>query len=429
MRDPSSSVGKPTGSSVRTVPSVLVLGLFVVALMGQFTLDRIGVERFGDLDPRLVAFPVLTAAVLLWRFQPDHRDYRHSWPQATSWAIVLIGYLALTAFWALPDARVADSLADLAYLGVLVALAAVVSAPDPARARRLVLVLMFLAALAYAAAGLVIGDTTVQGRTTAFAGGPNVYARVVLLGVVAAAALTVLYRRRWFLLGVPFLAAAALLPASRGAVLAGLLTLLLFGVLTWRRWTARGAGVAVLLVAGTVLVASTLVPAAAATVARTRFIQQLLEERQLSGRPELFAESWAIFLDRPLIGAGLDGFHVLYGDSVDLGYPHNLVLELAVTGGVLAVLLLALFVAALVRDTQLLRPLTTDQLAMLISAGFVGAASLFSGGIYDTRFFWVFVTLAVNYPAVREASQSTVLARRAERRPSRSAVAGVGGPR
>jgi O-antigen ligase len=176
-----------------------------------------------------------------------------------------------------------------------------------------------------------------------------------------------------------------------------------------------------LLAAGTVLVARTLVPPAAAEVARTRFVE-LFEERVLSGRPELFAQAWSIFLEDPLLGAGVDGFYVLYGASVNLQYPHNLVLELAVTGGVIAVVLFLLFLAALVRDTRRQRPLTVDQFAMLISAGFVGAASLFSGGIYDTRFFWVFVALAVNHPAVRAGAGSG----RADDRAPSELVSGVG---
>ncbi len=421
MAGPTADVGPPGATTTARLSLLLVVGLFTVALLGQFTFDRIGVERFGDLDPRLVVFPVLAAAVLLWRFQPDLRDYRHPWPQSTLLAVALTGFLALSAFWAQPDARVGESLADLAFLGLLIVLATMISAPDPARARRLVLILMLLAAIAYTAAGLIVGDTNVQGRATAFAGGPNVYARVVLLGVVAAAALAVIYRRGWLLLGVPFLAAAALLPASRGAVLAGLLTVLLFGVLTWRRWTVRGVGVSVLLAAGTVLVARTLVPPAAAEVARTRFVE-LFEERLLSGRPELFSQAWSIFLDDPLLGVGVDGFFVLYGASANLQYPHNLVLELAVTGGVTAVVLFLLFLATLVRDTRLLRPLTVDQFAMLISAGFVGAASLVSGGIYDTRFFWVFVALAVNPPAARARASSG----RADDRTPSALVSGVG---
>ncbi len=381
--------------------AVLVLGLFGVALMGQFTLDRLDIEQFGELDLRLVAFPALVAAVGLWRFQPGHRDYRHVWPPTSLWAIAMVAYLALTAFWAPHQARISESLTDLAYLGLLIVVATVVSAPDPARARRLTLAAMYIAAVVYALAGLLIGETDAQGRTTAFAGGPNVYTRVILLGVVAAIALTALYGRRLFLLAIPLLASAALLPASRGAIVAALATMVVFGALTWGGWSPRAIGLAVLVTAGTLVVTWSLLPSAAVGVVRQRFVDQVFQRNELSGRPELISQALTIFLDDPLIGAGLDSYFVRFGFGVGLEYPHNLVLDLAATGGVVALAIFGMFVVALVRDSRPLQGMTADQLAMLLAACYLGAASMFSGEFYDSRFFWVFAVLAVNYPAVR----------------------------
>ncbi len=383
------------------MPAFGVLGLFGVALMGQFTLDRLDIEQFGELDLRFVAFPALVAAVLLWRFQPGHRDYRHVWPPTSLWAIAMVAYLALTAFWAPHEARISESVTDLAFLGLLIVVATVVSAPDPARARRLTLAAMYLAAVVYALAGVLIGETDGQGRTTAFAGGPNVYTRVVLLGVVAAIALTALYGRRLFLLAIPLLASAALLPASRGAIVAALATVVVFGAVTWGHWSRRAIGLAVLVTAGTLVVTWSLLPPAALDVVRRRFVDQVFQRTELSGRPELISQALTMFVDDPLIGAGLDSYFVRFGLGVGLEYPHNLVLDLAATGGVVALAIFGMFVVALVRDCRPLRPMTADQLAMLLSACYLGAASMFSGEFYDSRFFWVFAVLAVNYPAAR----------------------------
>ncbi|MGH4010507.1 MAG: O-antigen ligase family protein [Pseudonocardiaceae bacterium] len=411
------------------MPAVLVLGLFGVALMGQFTLNRFDIEQFGELDLRLVAFPALIAAVGLWRFQPGHRDYRHLWPPTSLWAIAMVGYLALTAFWAPHEARISETLTDLAFLGLLIVVATVVSAPDPARARRLTLAVMYLAAIVYALAGALIGETDGQGRTTAFGGGPNVYTRVILLGVVAAIALTALYGRRLFLLAIPLLASAALLPASRGAVVAALVTVVVFGALTWGRWSLRGIGLAVLVTAGTLVVTWSLLPPAAVDVVRQRFVDQVFQRNELSGRPELISQALAIFVDDPLIGAGLDSYFVRFGLGVGLEYPHNLVLDLAATGGVVALAIFGMFVVALVGDCPPVRRMTADQLAMLLSACYLGAASLFSGEFYDSRFFWVFAVLAVNYPAVRCRSGSEVpLSRlaRGQPLPSHAGTVGMG---
>ncbi|MGQ0719722.1 MAG: O-antigen ligase family protein [Pseudonocardiales bacterium] len=399
------------------MPAVLVLGLFGVALMGQFTLDRLDIEQFGELDLRLVAFPALVAAVGLWRFQPGHRDYRHVWPPASLWAIATVGYLALTAFWAPYEARISETLTDLVFLGLLIVVATVVSAPDPARARRLTLAAMYIVAVVYALAGVLIGETDAQGRTTAFAGGPNVYTRVILLGVVAAIALTALYGQRLFLVAIPLLASAALLPASRGAIVAALATVVLFGALTWGRWSFRAVGLAVLVTAGTLIVTWNLLPSSAVAVVRYRFVDQVFERNELSGRPELISQALTIFVDDPLIGAGLDSYFVRFGLGAGLEYPHNLVLDLAATGGVAALAIFGMFVVALVRDCRPVRRMTADQLAMLLSACYLGAASMFSGEFYDSRFFWVFAVLAVNYPAVRYRSSKEAPRSRLARRP------------
>jgi O-antigen ligase len=390
------------------MPAVLVLGMFGVALMGQFTLDRLDIEQFGELDLRLVAFPALIAAVGLWRFQPGHRDYRHVWPRTSLWAIAMVAYLALTAFWAPHEARISETLTDLAFLGLLIVVATVVSAPDPARARRLTLAAMYIAAVVYALTSVLIGETDAQGRTTAFAGGPNVYTRVILLGVVAAIALTALYGRPLFLLAIPLLVPAALLAASRGAVIAAVATVVVSGAVTWGRWSRRAIGLAVLVTAGTLVVAWSLLTSAAAGVVRQRFVDQVFQRGQLSGRPELISQALTIFVDDPLIGAGLDSYFVRFGLGAGLEYPHNLVLDLAATGGVAALAIFGMFVVALVRDSRPLSTMTADQLAMLLSACYLGAASMFSGEFYDSRFFWVFAVLAVNYSAVRCRSNSAV---------------------
>jgi O-antigen ligase len=292
-------------------------------------------------------------------------------------------------------------LTDLAFLGLLIVVATVVSAPDPARARRLILAAMYLAAVVYALAGVLIGETDVQGRTTAFTGGPNVYTRVILLGVVATIALTALYGQPLFLLAIPLLASAALLPASRGAIVAALATVVVFGALTWGRWSRRAIGHAVLVTAGTLVVTWSLLPSSTIDVVRLRFFDQIFQQNELSGRPELIYQALTIFIDNPLIGAGLDSYFVRFGLGLGLPYPHNLVLDLAATGGAVALAFFGMFVVALVRDSRPLATMTADQLAMLLSACYLGAASMFSGDFYDSRFFWVFAVLAVNYSAVR----------------------------
>lgn len=386
-----------TWRSARRVPVSLVLATFVVAMMGRFTLDRLGLDRYAALDLRLIVAPVLIVVALLWRFRPDALPQRHPWVPPIQWATCLFAYLALTAFWAPHLSQVGERLIDLAVLATLVIVIVSVSAPDPRKAGRVVLLAVFASGLLYAAAGLLIGDTDAQGRTVAFGGGPNVYVRVVLLGILAAVALTVVYRRVVFLLPIPVLAGAALLAGSRGGLLAALATAVVFVVFFFRRLTWRSlAGTLVIIAAGVVAV-PTLMPEASAAVLEERFaVGQLVAQDEYSGRPDLFAQALHIFYSQPLIGGGLDSFYAHFGISQDLGYPHNLILEVAATGGLIGLALLAGFTVSVLWSAHSQARLSPEQIALLMAAVFIGAASMTSGDFYDTRFLWVFAVLALN---------------------------------
>ena len=378
------------------VPVLLVLAVYTFALMGRFTLDRLGYEQLGALDLRLVLGPVLLVAVLAWRFRPDAPRRRSPWPPAMLVALALFGYLALTAFWAPFGARVGDRLVDILALAFLVVSMGVLVAADPERVRFIVLLALLGSAAVYAVPGLLLGETNVQGRTAAFGGGPNVYIRVVVLGIIAATALAVIRRRKLYLLPIPLLAVAAVSTGSRGGLLALIATGLLFVLLYRRRISARALGVAVLIAAAVLAVSVTLVDATTLAVLQERFITDLFVQDQLSGRPQLFAETFQLFLAHPWTGGGLDAFYPAFGFSEDLSYPHNLVLEVAATGGLPALALLVAFVGS--TSVMWRERLSPEQLALFLSAFFVAVASMFSGDLYDSRFLWIFAVLAVPRP-------------------------------
>lgn len=402
----------PRDQVTRAVPVTVLLATFFTALMGRFTLDRIGVAWFGELDLRTVFCPALVVLVLLWRFRPDDPDYRHSWAPPVRWVLAIMGYLMLTAFWAPYGASVDERLADLGFLALLIVATVVVSGPDPAWARRVVLAATYITGLLYALAGLILGQTDAQGRTIAFGGGPNVYVRVLLVAVIAAVALSVIYRRKLFLLPVPVLGVAALLAGSRGGVAAAVTTAV-FVVLCRRRLSWR-VGAAAVLAAGAGLVATTtLLDTTDVALIQKRFVSDLFQEHQFSGRPELLGQALKIFLANPLFGGGLDSFHVRFGYSENLGYPHNLVVDVAATGGLVGLGLLVAFSVSLVRHVRPWGQVRPDQLAMLMGMIFVAAASMFSGDFYDSRFLWMFAVLAVNHcgwsvtPDCRSVSHSS----------------------
>ncbi|MCW0212437.1 MAG: O-antigen ligase family protein [Pseudonocardia sp.] len=395
-RQPASFLAPPARAG-RAVPVSLILATYVAALMGRFTLDRIGITEFGELDLRLIVCPALAVAALLWRYRPDHPDYRHPWAPSLLWTLAVIGYLWLTVFWAPYAARTDERVADLVYMALLIVVMVVVSGPDPAKARRVVLVATFASGMLYAFSGLVVGQTDEQGRTIAFGGGPNIYVRVVLLGALAAIALAVIYRRKLYLVPVPLLLTAALLASSRGGVLSAGVTAAAFVVLCWRRLSVRAVVAAVLVLLTGLAAGLVLLDAKNLQMIQERFVAAPQQD-QFSGRPQLVEQGLALFRDNPVVGGGLDSFYVHFGVNADLGYPHNLAVDVAATGGVVGLVLLAGFVVALIRDVQPWRSLPNDSLALVMAIVFITTASMTSGDFYDSRFLWVFAALAVNPP-------------------------------
>jgi O-antigen ligase len=332
--------------------------------------------------------------------------------------VVLISYLAVTVFWSPPGARITHSLLDLLYLVLLVALTVTISAPDPRRARRLVIISMFIAGVMYALAGLLIGQTDQQGRTIAFGGGPNVYVRVIVLGIIASIALSTVYRRKLFLLAIPALVAGAVLSGSRGGALAALATGLVIVALRWRRLSWRAPLAAMVVGGAAVIGCMYLLGPKVMGALQQRYITDIFVQDQFSGRPELFDEGLSIAFSHPIAGGGLDSFYALFGSSDDLGYPHNLLVDIAATGGLIGLSLFVAVVVAFVRDGRPWRSLPADQMALIAAALYVAVASLFSGDIYDSRFMWIFVALAMNHPAGSRCSEEGCLAQ-ADRIPDR----------
>jgi O-antigen ligase len=322
--------------------------------------------------------------------------------------LVLIGYLAVTVFWTPPAARITQSILDLVYLGLLVVLTVTISAPDPSRARRIIIISMFTAGIMYALAGLLIGQTDQQRRTIAFGGGPNVYVRVIVLGIIASIALTIIYRRKLFLLAIPALLAAGVLSGSRGGAVAALATGLVIAALRWRRLSWRAPLVAMVVSGAAVIGCMYLLGPQEIGAIQQRFISDTFVQNQFSGRPALLNEGLTIAVDHPLAGGGLDSFYAWFGRSEDLGYPHNLLVELAATGGLIGLGLFVAVVVAFIRDGRPWRSVPTDQMTLIAAALFIAVASMFSGNFYDSRFMWIFVAMAINSPAGPDAPRKDV---------------------
>lgn len=371
---------------------VLVTLLFVLALSGRYPVGQTPLGDYGIDDLRAPGCLALSLAVLLWHANQRQHGRRQPWPRSALLLCALIGLQMLSALWAPSDARLGRALWDLTALLVLVAATAVLSAHDPVRAARVLLILLLVTATVYALSALAAGPQD-QGRYAAFGGGPNIFARVTSLGIIATAGLAAATRRWLLLLPLPVLTAATILSGSRGALVSLVIAATVFFLLFARRRFIVLAGTlvigslvswAVWILAGTHLVA----------VSERRYSLADLERSGYSARPGLLSEAWAIFVDQPYTGAGLDSFQ----SRVGIAYPHNFLAGLAVESGLTAVLLAVIVILCWWREGRPWATAAKEQIGCAVGAVYIATASMFSGDLYDTRFCWILGIVAVYRP-------------------------------
>ncbi|MFF4892733.1 O-antigen ligase family protein [Micromonospora chersina] len=385
---------RAAGAGARFSVTLLTL-LFVLALAGRFSLDRAGLPTYGIHDLRIPAYALLLLMVLLWQVDRSVNGLARPWPRVFALFSMLIALQLASAFWAPDGARLQKAGWDLIALWFLVLVATVLAAADPRRAARTLLVLMLVAALVYALGALATGPQG-QGRYSAFGGGPNVFVRVISLGIIASIGLSVVWRRWWLLLPIPLLVVAAVLSGSRG----GLIGLVGAGTAYFVVFARRRLSILLgTLVAGGLAVwaVSYFVDTWLATMVETRYSSTGIQSSDFSARPELLRSAWRIFLDHPLLGGGLDSFYA----TVGIGYPHNYLAGLAAESGLPALVLIGFTAACWWRDGRPWTSVPKEQLTCAVGAIYVLIAAMFSGDHFDTRFCWILAVVAVLRPGPR----------------------------
>lgn len=109
----------------------------------------------------------------------------------------------------------------------------------------------------------------------------------------------------------------------------------------------------------------------------------------LADRDVIFQNAWNHFMDNVFTGSGLGTYAGPFGEL----YPHNLVLNFAVDGGVVSLMLAVVMLA-----TGLLRILRCNVPAALLCgalAVFFVVGSLFAGTYYDARSGWLFLLIGL----------------------------------
>jgi O-antigen ligase len=372
-------------------PGLLII---LVAIGGRFTLDRAGFIDLAWVDLRvigLLAALVVLAVDIARRPKALGVHRREGWLVAT---VLFFLFQIASGLWAPHASRVGPQTLDLVLLGVLTLAFYGYALGDPAAVVRTTFLLFFIAAVIFALAALFINGPGDQGRYSAFGGGPNVFVRIEILGVISAVALYLFTRRLLPLLVVPLFLLAAVLSGSRAGLLAGVAVgaVALFKI---RGRLRTGPVVA----AGFVLVAATaavwaFAPPAFTDLFQERFVEQTVQQHYLSDRTDIWAAAWRLAVEHPIAGTGLDGFYGTIGVNQGVEYPHNYVLGVAAEGGLIGIGLLTVAVVLWTRTVRGggERPQETGLAAA--AAVFVALSSLFSGDYYDARLAWMFAALA-----------------------------------
>lgn len=389
--------------------NVLRLGYFVTLIVGGASLARLNeaLVELGALgELRFVGILlVATAVALVLLALPPRRPlpvYAGAWI-----ALLVLLHVCVAVSWLWSDRTTFSDtqLYELTLLGAVLWLAVVLCRHDPAGAIRMLMLVFYVVALSFTvvASGLM-GEPA--GELSALGAGGIGTARVLGMGVLAAALFAVESGRRAWLLPVPAMLAGMLLSGSRAAILALVLSL----VFVWARRGVIAAaerrhqgrfvslaqfGVAAILVAGLLLM-----PYGKSLM--TSFVQSLIlgssdevvgPQVYLADRDVIFADAWSQFLSHPLGGLGVGSYTGPFGEL----YPHNLFLGFAVDAGFLAVALcLGLLVYGMLRPASSRFGLTQ---AALAGALFFTIASLFTGTYYDARFVWLFLMLGLMHAA------------------------------
>lgn len=263
---------------------------------------------------------------------------------------------------------------------------------------------VFLLAMVLALTGLRSAMTTVTaGPTgvTALEGGRNVFSRI--LGVLAILALYYYLGARQNVMRVAMIATFGLslglmvLTGSRGGTAASLCGLAAAAVLF--RAPLRGMlaiGFAVL-IAGTVAVELGMLDTFAKYVT-DRYINRVFGQLYLSGRDTLFWDGIGMWLDHPVMGAGLGRF----SEFSAMAYPHNFFVELLAETGIIGFALLLVPLGCILNVIRR-NWSTVDKRGMAIFALYAVAAQA-SGDIYDSRALILLPVIAACGAVIRQAA-------------------------
>jgi len=243
------------------------------------------------------------------------------------------------------------------------------------------------------------------GRISILGGGPNILGRFLGMLCLLMVAQSFWHGSglRWSVAWRIVVAAVALIlllqTGSRGAFTGFLIGLL--ALLVARGMNVRLIGIGAIVIFSFEYLFKVILDADTIEFIDERWLVTTLEEGYLSTRDVLLAEAYRLWLERPVLGGGLASFEY-YTFGLD-SYPHNLVMEMAQAGGMVAVLLLLAWIVHVMLSSWHGRNHYTE-IGLSMTALIFGCA-LFSGDFYDSRLMFIFGVLTISSASIGPSRQ------------------------
>lgn len=311
------------------------------------------------------------------------------------WLVIIFhAYVILSGLWSANTSYALGMVAPLIVCMGLLLIAPPFLRDDPQRNIRGVFTIIFAVSVLFIADALYRGSAQLEDGL--WVGEIGLY-RLIGAGVLAA---TYLWAKtgslRWLLV-IPamVLLAVFMVKGERGSLAAfallypvGLLLLIRRQRHPWARTTAWVGIMVIALTSGVFLIET--VSESFARLWSSFLVlpteRLSIENIYLAERDRLIEDSWRLFLDHPVVGAGLGGF----GNGVE-DYPHNLVMNVLSEGGVVGI---SLFLApCLLLLSRWRKPRGLEHDTALITGAYFGATNLFHGTYTDALPMWLLLLL------------------------------------
>ena len=359
---------------------VLVVALFITLLAGDFAV--------GGIEVRWLALSSLVVGVIAWRTVERSAIVGRRGLLPLVMLVTTLVYLAITSQWTPPGIATAPAMADLVVLCLMMVLTFSISSHLSSTALNCLWPWVFWISIVYWLVG-ALTTSDVQGRWSVPGGGPNVFVRVMGLGILAALFLWTQSRRpAAAALGIPILVVGALFSGSRGGVLSIIIMLVAY-VLLRRPLSTKARRRSLIVIIGGGAIALLVIGRESRARLQQRFIESVFDEHYTSGRGQITAEAIDMFNAHFLRGNGIESVKAAAGN-----YAHNLFVSIGAEGGLVGLALICATLASFALAIGRLRTLDPSTVYFMLGGTFILLASMFSGYYYDTRFAWFFLLLA-----------------------------------